>query len=72
MRDVRGYRTKRRATGAMDDTHPSPRVSITFDHETFARLNALAVDRNIPFGAAVRHYVGLGLKTIPQHSDLEA
>jgi hypothetical protein len=50
----------------------NPRVSVAFDEATFDRLRALAADRNVSFGEAVRHYVGLGLKTIPQHSDLEA
>lgn len=58
------------AAGARDPHNQFPRVSVAFEEDMFARLQALAADRKVSFGEAVRHYVGLGLKTkpsIPSH-----
>ena len=63
--------TKTAAGSRGAKTNRNPRVAVAFDEPTFARLKALAADRNVSFGEAVRHYVGLGLKTktIPTHSE---
>jgi hypothetical protein len=63
------------AQGARDPKNRFPRVAIAFDEDMFARLQALAADRKISFGEAVRHYCALGLKTkpaIPVHVEEEA
>lgn len=69
VRKVSWTKTAAGSRGA--EANKSPRVAVAFDEPTFARLKALAADRNVSFGEAVRHYVGLGLKTkpIPKHSE---
>ena len=54
---------QRREKSAKGGSGNHPRVSISFDAKTFARLSALAAERKEPFGAAVRRYVALGLNS---------
>lgn len=72
MSAVRHHRRAEPTAGARSAKAKHPRVAISFDEHTFARLQALAADRKISFGSAVRHYVGLGLRTIPSHTEEEA
>lgn len=72
MTRITQYRREKPASGHRGiNTNKSPRVAVAFEEPMFARLQALAADRQISFGEAVRHYVALGLKTraIPSHTE---
>lgn len=68
MSGVRKINWSKPAAGARGDfRNKKPRVAIAFDEDTFRLLQALAADRKVSFGEAVRHSVALGLRrqTIP-------